>query len=381
MILEVEGPSIQKIYQLFGAKDQFRFARFDFNHNYNRTSREAVYQFFGSTFKPVAPAVTEAEYHKEPDADLRVFPEGKPPDDALTEAGLIQLLIENSRSQLASLKPRDKASLENYKKVLQPLWERTFQISDPHAALRVEAGESKTNASYIERQFWLGVDERPKRVPALLLRGTRNDIGTIVVLVHPKGRNAYLHAGGPTGLAKRLLDRGHAVVLVDLFLTGEMANEEAVKSRNQFANFFTVYNRTDLQERVLDLALACEFARTRNSAPKVVLMGAERAGLWALCAAPLADAVVADCDEFDASSDDEFLAQDIFTPGLRKIGGLDGIAALAAPNPLLLYKTGDKFSTQSLRDSYTAAAEKKNLRVERNKASEDVIVKWASDLK
>src|ERR1043166_1588048 len=108
MILEVEGPSIRKIYELFGARDRFQFARFDFNHNYNRITREAVYQFFGTALKPNSPAHAEIEYRKEPDADLRVFPEGKPPADALTEAGLIELLIKNSRLQLSALNPREK---------------------------------------------------------------------------------------------------------------------------------------------------------------------------------------------------------------------------------------------------------------------------------
>src|SRR5438093_13610304 len=46
MTLTVEGPAVAGIYKLFNAPDRLRYVRFDFNHNYNQTSREAVYQWF-----------------------------------------------------------------------------------------------------------------------------------------------------------------------------------------------------------------------------------------------------------------------------------------------------------------------------------------------
>src|SRR5262249_9553954 len=43
--LTVEGPAIRHIYELLHAADRFSFFRFDFDHNYNQTSREAVYEW------------------------------------------------------------------------------------------------------------------------------------------------------------------------------------------------------------------------------------------------------------------------------------------------------------------------------------------------
>src|SRR6267378_804070 len=45
--LTVEGPAIRHIYELFHAPERLSYVRFDFGHNYNRTSREAVYGWFG----------------------------------------------------------------------------------------------------------------------------------------------------------------------------------------------------------------------------------------------------------------------------------------------------------------------------------------------
>ena len=75
--LTVEGPAIERIYQLLDAPDKLRYVRFDFGHNYNQTSREAVYDWFGKWLlkQPNPASLKEAPYQKEPDADLRVFPE------------------------------------------------------------------------------------------------------------------------------------------------------------------------------------------------------------------------------------------------------------------------------------------------------------------
>src|SRR5678815_4276720 len=47
MTMTVEGPAIERIYKLFNANDKLRYTIFDFDHNYNQTSREAVYGWYG----------------------------------------------------------------------------------------------------------------------------------------------------------------------------------------------------------------------------------------------------------------------------------------------------------------------------------------------
>ena len=376
MMLTVEGPAIEKIYSLFGAADHFRYVRFHFNHNYNETSREAVYDFFGHWLRPAAPSSKESEYKKEPDADLRVFPDNQLPAGAISEKQLIASLKKSATDQWRSSQPKDKESLEKYQKTYRVAWDHTFQIIDPHAELRVDSGEWKTNGNYVSREYWLGRDQQSKRIPALLLRAPTNVMASIVVLVHPKGKSSFLHAGQPIGLAKQLIDRGEGVVLLDLFLTGDLANDEAARARRPFVDFFSAYNRTDLQERILDLALACEFARTRFTSPRVTLCGQGRAGLWTLLAAPMADAVVADCDDLNTSQDEAFLSPDLFAPGIRSIGGFEGVAALAAPHPLLLHNASDEFSTQWLRQVYKNVDPKKSLSVDSKKESDAQIVKW-----
>src|SRR6266576_4082634 len=129
----VEGPAIGHIYDLLDAHDKFDFVRFDFGHNYNQTSREAVYAWFGKWVLANANPATlkEAAYQKDPDADLRVFPDGKLPGDAMTREQFTESLKNLHRQQFEALLPRSKGGLEKFKQVMLPAWKHTLQLEWP----------------------------------------------------------------------------------------------------------------------------------------------------------------------------------------------------------------------------------------------------------
>jgi hypothetical protein len=204
----------------------------------------------------------------------------------------------------------------------------------------------------------------------------RDVLRNLVVLAHPDGKSAWLdNNGAPVGLARKILDRGDSVILFDAFLTGELVNAGAPARKNQDL-FFTAYNRTDLQERVQDCVTVCAFAQAHTKGRRVILCGTKRAGLWALLAAPAAAAVAADCDSLDSSDDTVLLGADLFVPGIRKIGGFAGAAALAAPHPLLLFNTGKSFSTTLLRSAYAAAGAPGVFRAEQERPADDALADW-----
>ncbi|HUR56208.1 MAG TPA: hypothetical protein VM029_00760, partial [Opitutaceae bacterium] len=140
------------------------------------------------------------------------------------------------------------------------------------------------------------------------------------------------------------------------------------------------YNRTDVQERVQDLVTVCAFAQTHSKGRRVALCGSGRAGLWALLAAPASDALAADCAQFDSTLDTNLLAQDLFAPGLRKIGAFEGVAALNTTHPLLLHNTGGKFTTGFLRKVYRGMHVPDAFREETAVLSEDAIASWLAKL-
>jgi hypothetical protein len=201
-----------------------------------------------------------------------------------------------------------------------------------------------------------------------------NPAPKVVVICSDKNATTLPDAAAkPAGLPLALLQRGLAVLTVDRFSTGAPPN--------QFTNFYATYNRTELQERVRDLLTVCAAAGSVADprGPRffdVTLLGKGRAGLWALLAAPAAGAVIADCAELDVTSDQALLAPDLFCPGIRNIGAFEGGAMLAAPHPLLVHHTGEKFTSDALRSIYRAVGASDNLRVVAAALPDEELVRW-----
>ena len=340
MTLEVEGPAIKSIYDLFGAAGRLRYVRFDYDHNYNQTSREAVYSWFGRWLlrHPDPASLKEQPYQKEPDADLLVFPDNKLPDDALPKDKFIESLKQAHRERWQALVPDSKASFAKFKEAAMPAWKHTLQLKWPPS---------------------------PDGAPAFRMR---KNAASVVVLAVAEGKGE---------IKKELVWKLNGG-LCDVVPTVVPANPNSV---NQFTNFFTTYNRTELQRGVGVLVKQCAVMQRDAKKLPVILFGLGRAGLWALLAAPAADAVVADGDRLDATSDEVLVAPDLLCPGIRNIGTFEGAAMLAAPHPLLLHNTGDKFPTDALRATYCALGASKKLRIESRKLSDDEIAEWISKVK
>lgn len=380
--LELEGPAIEKVYRLFNAGDNLRYARFDYNHNYNKTTREAVYQSFGKWLlhAPDAATLKEAAYTKEPDADLRIFPNDRFPADAITEEQLAEYLIKNTTNEWWTYAPVNPPLLERYRKQMLPLWKRSLQVEFVERGLMAQPEKVTKAQEYTSTKVTLGRVGRNDRVPVTLVTPRRDTLRVMIVMAHEEGRSGFLDANGaPKGLAGKLLEKNLAVLLVDTFATGESA-PAAAKPRDYSKDFYTTYNRTEVQERVQDLVTACAFAQTHGKGRRVVLCGKGRAGLWAMLAAPASDSVVADCVQFDSTNDRELLAQDLFAPGLRKLGGFEGIVAITATNPLLLHNVGEKFTTSFLGKVYRGMHTPELFRRETAALGDDQIAEWISKL-
>jgi hypothetical protein len=270
---------------------------------------------------------------------------------------------------MQSLKPKSKKTLAKYKEVFTPAWKHTLQLNDSPRPLSVEIIYPESG------KVTPGPDRNDGRetIPAILFSPEKSNPTGIVILAHPKGKSIYVdEKRNPNGLAKLLVERGFKVLVLNFPNAPEL-------SPNQADLFFTTYNRTFAQERVGDLVSACEWVK--GSGHKAIICGTGRAGLLSLLAAPAADVVIADCDELDISSDTALLKPDLFVPGLRKIGAFEGIASLAAPHPILLHNTGEKFSAIWLSDVYSSSKSAKVFRTERKELGIEAVANWIGKLK
>jgi hypothetical protein len=377
--LTVEGPAIGRIYQLFQAPEKLRYVRFDFEHNYNQTSREAVYQWFDRWLlhQPDNP-VRELAFQKEPDQDLRVFPDGELPPDAVSQAGLVKYLVTTHRERLHALDPVTKNALADYRQIMEPAWQRTLQLDWPSEPLRTAVKSRAQRRDYSSDLLEItrpGEDETIKVVRLSPLKSRSARKLTVIVLAHPDGAASYIDdAGAPRGLARWFLDQGLAIAIA--------AESGGTAAPDQTSLLFTTYNRTHLQERVRDLVSICQGVKDINSNNcHVVLCGSGAAGFWSLLAASAADAVITDCGQVDASDDEALLAPDLFCPGIRNIDTFEGALVLAAPHPLLLHNAAAGFPAAHLRSCYKTLHAENRLRLESRRLNDEEIVSWVAALR
>jgi len=370
--LTMEGPAIEHIYQLMQGSENLRYVRYDFGHNYNQTSRQAVYQWFDRWLvnDPDQP-VAEVPFQKVPDEDLLAFPEGKLPADAITQKDLVAYLIKMHRDQLQSISPTDEPSLAKYKRIIEPAWKRTLELKWPAEPAQAVAKNSVNKTSYIAEELEVarpGENETIHLVHFAPLKSQPARNPTVIVLAHEDGKAHFIdNDGAPSVLGRQLLDKGFEVAVV--------ADAGAPANSNQTSILFTAYNRTRLQERVRDLVSVCEGVKNINAQrSRVVLCGCGHAGFWSLLAAPAADAVIADCGPLDVSDDQTLLDPDLFCPGIHIIDTFAGAPILAVPHPLVLFNVAEGFPTSNLRASYKALRAEKKLKVAAHPLNDNEIV-------
>ncbi|HVK57397.1 MAG TPA: hypothetical protein VM735_01345 [Candidatus Kapabacteria bacterium] len=346
-MMEVEGPAIESVYKLFRAEDKFDYNIFNYDHNYNKTTREFVYASLGKWLlkEKGSEQLKEAAYTKEPDEKLRVFPDGNLPEGALKEAELIRSLVVMGARQLEEMKPADAKSLKNWKREMMPAWEHALQLQHVRPRPWVTSGGTVT------------ITREPdgEKVALTVMEPDSGTRTRMVVL--------RLGATKNESLVDELRSKGAVIA------TLEVSAPEA----DQFKNYYHTYNRTFAQDAAADVKVASAYLRERFPRTKLVLLGQFTFGPTLLISAPLADAAVIDGFGIDEGNDSDLLQMTTFFPGVRRLGSLQGIAALAAPNPLFVHNMKG-WRHDWLTSAY--ATENGRFRAQTESAADEEVVKW-----
>ncbi len=374
-MMEVEGPAVESVYKLYGKPENLKYVRFNFVHNINKTSRNAVYQAFGKWLLnlPNAETYTEPDYKMEPVEALRVFPDAAGlPKNAIDEPALITKLQQLAISQVEKAKPHDHSSLDSFKKLYEPAWTTTLGLP----TVPVTAVVRPTNAADADKNvFRIGREGGRDSIPVRQFEPANGKPVCSVVLVAQEGMQRFLTASGEPGeLVKHLQRLGAAVLLVDTFLTGHASNVKIEAERHApFYAYFDTYNYTNLQERVHDLNTAAQYLRKNYSVP-VAIVGFGRAGIWSLLAAPIADGVAVDTNHLDLSSDEALVDDELYVPCLRHMGDFKTAATLAAPHPISLFNVASNFDVAPwIEDVYTAIGDSDKLHISDAPITDDAI--------
>ena len=346
-------PTIRSVYALIGDTNRVSADVFDFPHNYNQTSRNAVYAFVGKWLMGIedSQSTKEGPQSVEKPEDLFVFTQKTPaPANLKTAAALENDLIRDRSWELDALAPgKSAAAWEAARSLLltclkvrvgleNPLPEALAQVDVRRAA---RAGVSIAH-SRISRKG--SGDEIPV---VRLVPTSPAPTGRVTVIASSRGKAGLVDESGHLKpLAKALLGRGHTVVGFDPLFVGESFDPTSASTSRPTTAHFETYNPTVAADQLQDLATVLAWARAQGDIREVSLIGQDLAGPQALIASPALlglTRVAVDLGGFNEGDGSKRLPRGLDLPGLLQFGGLKSAAALAAPVPLWIHGAGDSF--------------------------------------
>jgi hypothetical protein len=329
-----EWPAVKKIYDLYGAGDKTAVVQFNYQHNYNVESREAMYAWFGKWLKNDP----KSENYKEKPftADLKAMhawtSKDPMPASALREPALTAAMADEGRAQLEEAWPANGESFRRFRAVYAPALEHSLFVSYP------------------------GKYSRPGGNPrerALLVVGTPADKQAIDAILN-RARGQYRTVKG--------------------FTLPKVQTSES----ELWKNYFSTYNRTPLGDRVEAVLLEMEYLEG-NAAPTVDVVGLGEAGPWALYARALmpkampGSKTAIDLGGLDLTSDSAMTGA-LYAPGIRRAGDLSTAAMLTAPSVLSLFNVGAGLPEKRLEESFESLGG--SVRIDRVQKEPADIAEW-----
>ncbi len=382
--IETKGlPELKALYKLYGAEENVMARCFpEFGHNYNQVSREVMYGWMNRHLKlGQKEPIVEKPFKPVPPKELSVFNQEHPlPKDALDVQRLRATMTAASDEQISALKPKDEASLKEYRRVIGTAL-RVMASGGLPASSEVEetrAGEKETRGKVTTRRFFLGRKGHGEAVPALGVMPDGFD-GTVVVWVHPRGKASLYRDGKLTAEASAILDKKAAILAVDVFGTGELALEKPMAVDKKYAGYTFGYNKPLVAQRVHDILTAVAHAKSHEKTKKVHLAGFDEAGPWVLLARGLCgDAVTRTAADVNGFRFDTIQNMDdpMMLPGAVKYGGLSAFAVLTAPSELLLHRASRTGMGRLTKAGFAAAGASDKLTMSGDGYSAEESVKW-----
>jgi dienelactone hydrolase len=285
----LEAPILDTLFRARGAADRFRAVQFNYDHNDNQDSRQAVYAWMAQWLQgqPPQERIPEPPVPTLSREDLTVWTRDHPlPPGAVDAEGLRTLLRGRVQAQLDALQPRDAPSLRRYRELMAPAWRHTLTVRAPEPPL------------------------------------TRADEATtLFVAARAEEAAPFVDAAAALGVPAQALVFGKHEV-----------EPAAGGDEEQRTTFPATFYRTELARRVQDVVDAVARVGAAGRGP-IRLVGIGEAGWPVLLSRTVTDTgvpvtlTVADLSRMDG----------LAHPGLRRLGSWQGAAMLAPSGTLVLH--------------------------------------------
>ena len=380
-------PSLQVVYAQAGATTHLEAEVFNFPHNYNRTSRNAVYAFLARWLlgNDDAESTREGTVKVEDPKDLFAFDAGHPyPAGAKTPAQLEAELIGIAGRQLDKLAPANHAAT----------WEASRDLLGTSLKVRVgleNPAPRESTAKEVRRvardgltiaHSVVGRKGKGDLIPVVRISPEHAN-GRLTVLFTARGKaDLTTPDGSPTPIVKALLDRGQSVVGFDPLLVGEAQDPAKPASERPTTVHYDCYNPTLAADRAQDLATVISWARALAGVREVNLVALGPIGPLALLARPELEGLsrtVIDLDGFDYGDGSKPVPPSLDLPGVLQFGGLKAAAALTAPAPLWVAHTPEAFDAAWPTRAYALVDASPQFRLDRATPDARAIAKWVDE--
>ena len=367
-------PTLQKVYQLVGTPDRISADVFDFPHNYNRTSRNAVYAFMAKWLLDVDdPEKTrEGEQKIEKPEDLLTFgPDHPRPERLKTPADLEAALVAGLGRQVDGLAPAKDGTA----------WQANRELL--RVSHRVRLGIVNPTTAEIETREWRGSERNGTKIEhgQVGRRGSDESIsvvrftpahpnGRLTVVFPSKGSAELLLPGDTTLLVNALLDIGQSVALFE---------QLPPKSPAPDVVHFDTYNPTPPAIRAGKLATVIAWARSLPDVRVVNLVANGEAGPLALLARPSLEGLgrtAIDLEGFGFGDGSNEIPPRLDLPGVLQFGALRSSAALTSPAPLWIIRPGEAFPQDWPKNAYAIADASGALRIDAEKPTPGDVARW-----
>jgi hypothetical protein len=376
-------PSLQMVYAQAGATTHLEADVFDFPHNYNQTSRNAVYAFLAKwLLGPIdAEATREGTLKLEDPKDLLAFDADHPyPADAKTPDQLETDLIGLAARQIDQLAPgADPAPWESSRSLLEGTLKVRVGIEMPvprESTAKEVRRVSRDGLTIVH--FTVARKGRGDLIPVVRISPSHPN-GRLTVLFTARGKADLTTPGGmPTPIAKALLDRGQTVVGFDPLFVGESHDPLDPASIRPYTSYFDCYNPTLPADRAQDLATVISWARALSDVREVNLVATGPIGPLALLARPRLEGIsrtVVDLGGFDYGDGSKAVPPTLDLPGVLQFGGLKAAAALTSPAPLWVVGASETFDAAWPTRAY-ALVDSKQFKLDRGAVEAEAIAKW-----
>jgi dienelactone hydrolase len=378
-------PTIRGVYSLIGSVDRIEASVFNFPHNYNQTSRNAVYAFMGRWLLGLGdPSSTrEGQQQTEKPEALWTFDCGHPaPPNRKTPAQLETYLVGLLGAHIDSLAPSriGSTSWEAARRFLMVSLKNRVNLVNPAP----EAIEHREVRRLIREGFTIVHSQIGRRllgeaIPVVQLIPPRST-GRLTVIADSRGKAALATtAGQPSETVRALLASGQTVVGFDPLFVGESIDPARPVAQRPDTVHFETYNPSLAADQIQDLATVLSWARSQADVREVSLVGQGLAGPQVLLARPLLEGLartVVDLSGWQNSDGSGPLPRVLDLPGLYQFGGFKAAAALAAPASLWIHHAGPAFARVWPEVAYELAGSAHSLRFSSGEMLPDVVARW-----